>query len=369
MNFDIVDVLTDPRLSNIPAPDPSPPPSARAKRQLSETPHKYWGWEILGAVAAWGHLTPKLLSVLCPAVKPEKIEETLALLWEAGCLRRHRDCPVCENIVIWSLRAGPSLTKAVASQPPKHQQGFFGEPLSENLDTTNYCPPPLLCKHDFAASELAFRLSQSLEEGWIVGARDSRCSALLRMPKPERNDTAWRAKRKSDSIERWADLTYIRKRDGLRVAIEVTVSQNRSQLASKARWWGVCISERGGPDSAGLRVVILDPPGKKNAPKAVADAFPASSGFGGGHREAALDGVLTAKWEEWVNGQLTPAAENGWKAYKHPSAGRSEDVRLTDLEGSDPRWAHGISEAVRRRQLKGVFACSPVAAKSEPDAI
>ena len=364
MNEDAIDVLTDPRLSNIPAPDAPPTPDPASQKLLQETPQKYYVWELLGSIAAWGHASPKTLAHLCPEIPYAQIEPTLELMWQAGLLRRHQDCPKCQDITVWALRAGGSLKKNLQGQRELHRQGFFGELETEDLSTTDYCPPPPLCKHDLAASELAYRLACFLPEGWILGARDSRWSSLLRLPKPDRMDsTAFRQVNKTTLVERWGDLTYIRESDGLRILVEVTVSQNRSQLASKARWWGVSIAERGGPVKAGLRVVILDAPGKDIARHAVADAFPHDEGWEGKYYELGLPGVLTANWSDWISGEFTPAQTNGWIAYEHTGK-RPARVNLLELDGGDPRWAVGIAENVRRRRLKGVF-CSPIRGSQE----
>lgn len=348
------DPMTDLRLVNIPAPDPSPKPDRNAEKHLQNAPYKYYMWEYLGAIAAWGHISSEILDVLSSKVPEEHREETLELMWRAGYLRRYTDCPSCRSIQIWSLKAGQPLSRAVNTQPFSHQQGFYGLLDIEDESPTGLGPPEALAKHDLAAAELACRLSECLPPGWILGARDSKCSALLRLPKPARRDTAWRQERKKDCIERWADLVYVRKSDGLRIAIEVTYKQNKHQLAGKARWWGVSIAERGGYEKAGLRVVILDPPGKSIAEQGILAAFPGEHGWDK-YREDAHGSVLCAKWEEWVDGGITPAGENGWLAYQPHSGKKKTSVRLVSLEGSGPEWAEGVKEAVDSKKVKGVF--------------
>lgn len=352
-----LDPLTDRRLANIPDPDADPTPNRRAQKTVRETtPTKYYAREILGAVAAWGHLPSPLVASICDRIPPEAVEETLALLWQAGALRRYVDCPNCEEIVIWSLRASHSLKRIVAESPWRHQVGFFGTD-PEDLSTTDYVASPKLSKHDTAAAAAAFRLSKVLPEGWIFGARDARWSLLLRFPIPQIGATAFRRGSRTGQIERWADFVYVRADGKMRVAVEVTVSQNRSQLAGKARWWGVSIAERGGASKAGLKVVILDAPGKQLAGKAIVSAFPESSGWDMGRRTAALEGVLSANWEDWISGVSTPAAENGWLAYQHENARKKHPVRLASDSFDVGGWADGASWAWENKLLKGAIRC------------
>jgi len=352
-----VDPLTDPRLANIPEPEPDPTPNRKAFKAVTATaPLRYYAWEVLGAVAAWGHLPEALLPSLCDRVPAAEIAPTLETLRAAGALRRFVDCPKCREVAIWSLRPSHALRKIVSSAPAKHRMGFYGGPES-GLTTTDFCALPKLVKHDTAAAVLASRLAGVLPAGWIFGARDARWSRLLRFPAPRVGETAFRQSSKTGRIERWADLVYVSE-TGARVAVEVTVSQNRSQLASKARWWGVSISERGGARLAGLTVVILDRPGRDIAGKAVCDAFPQSAGWDKGYRKHALECVLSASWEEWVSGAATPAGENGWRAYRHVTTRRKEPVRLAELNVSGDRlWAEGPRQVAAGRQLKGIFRC------------
>jgi len=356
-----VDPLSDPRLVNIPAPDPDPSPNRRLlKSVLETTPLRYYAWEILGAVAAWGHLSTPLAAAVCPRVPPDRVAETLGTLHSAGCLRRFTDCPTCRGIEIWSLRPSAALKKTVAAAPARHQAGFYGQQPGPSLTPTDLSALPKLAKHDLAAAALAERLSAVLPAGWIFGARDARWSTLLRFPAPQIGASAFRQASRTGQIERWADFVYV-SADGLnRVAVEVTVSQNRSQLARKARWWGVSIAERGGPAFAGLRVVLLDAPGKNHASGAIGDAFPTSAGWDKGYRKHALNGVLSAGWEEWIDGPHTPAGENGWRAYQHQTAKRKHPLALAiPPAGCVGGYADGPAWAVSQKLLKGVFTCQP----------
>lgn len=359
-----IDPLTDPRLVNIPAPEPDPTPNRRhLKNLLTVAPLKYWAWETLGAVAAWGHLSTPLTAAACPRVPPEAVPEMLETLHSAGCLRRFTDCPKCREVDIWSLRPSHALKKLVSAAPARHQTGFYGRPPDPGLTPTDLVSAPKLAKHDLAAATLAGRLSKVLPAGWIFGARDARWSTLLRFPPPRVGATAFRQASQTGHVERWADLVYVSADGRNRVAVEVTVSNNRPQLARKARWWGVSIAERGGPGVAGLRVVILDAPGKTRAGTAICDAFPQSAGWDKGYRRYALEGVLSAGWGEWVDGPHTPAGENGWRAYQHTTPKTKHPLRLADPPaGAVGGYADGPGDAVSRKLVKGVFACGPGAA-------
>lgn len=359
MSWD-VDPLTDLRLVNIPAPDGDPKPNRRKQKNVLEvTPLKYYAWEVLGAVAAWGHLSTHLVGALCPLVPPDAVPEVLETLRDAGCLRRYVDCPKCREINIWSLRPSHALKATIASAPLRHQIGFFGR-SPEGITPTDLSALSKLAKHDLAAAALGERLAEVLPPGWVFGARDARWSALLRFPAPQIGMTAFRQASRTGQIERWADLLYV-SADGLsRVAVEVTVSQNRPQLARKARWWGVSIAERGGTGFAGLRVVILDAPGRDYAGNAIRDAFPKSAGWDKGYRRYALEGgVLSGKWEEWVDGPHTPASENGWRAYQHLTSQKTPLKLVTPPSDSIGGWADGVKWAMGKKLLKGVFLAGP----------
>lgn len=348
-----VDPLLDPRLVNIPSPEPDPKPdSNKQKWFLNDTPLKYYAWEMLGSIAAWGHVPNDLIPDVCPRVPQKSIEEVVVGLWECGALRRYLDCPTCEGLEIWSLRQSHFLQKIVASSPLNFQIGFFGcDP--EGRNTTNYVPPEKLVKHDVAAVSVAVRLSKMLPAGWILGARDARWSTLLRFPSPKIGATAFRDSSRTGQIERWADWVYVSEAGDNRVAVEVTVSQSAGQLARKARWWGVSIAQRGGAAQSGLRVVLLNPPKKDIAGVGIMKAFPQHSGRDSGWRRDALEGVLSASWEDWMS---APASGGGWLAWQHETVSKKKSVPLGS--GLDTwGWNVGVQWANDNRLLKGAVRC------------
>lgn len=356
-----VDPLADPRLINIPVPLPDPTPNKKSFKTVHElSPIKHYAMEILSAISGWGHLSTPLVRSICPRISSQDIDETLDTLYTAGILRKYVDCLKCKEIEIWALRPSQALKKVVASASEKSQIGFFGS-MPDNKNPTDYCALPKLAKHDLAAAALAERLASVLPAGWIFGARDAQWSTLLRYPTPKIGATAFRQTAKTGQIQRWADFVYVKADGTLRVAVEVTVTQNKTQLAGKARWWGVSIAARGGYDKAGLYVVILDAPGKDYAGKSIASAFPASSGWDRGYRSLGMEAVLSAKWEEWVKDDMTPAGENGWRAYQHTTASKKK-VLLTGQESfpTTNGWDIGPRYYTENKMLKGFI---PVASE------
>lgn len=350
------DPLTDIRLVNTPAHDPdhiSDKEAKRCREELAITPAVHYTREILTSIAAWGHVTEEQIQVLCPKIPPEVLSEIVPALHVAGYTRTHTDCPTCREIVIVSLRNSQALGRLVDGWGETHKKAFYGEQPSSETAPAILCPPPQLSKHNAAATELACRLGAFLPAGWILGARDAKCSAMLRMPLAAKRDSMWRRGGTSAFVEKWADLVYVRESDGLRIAVEVTVTQGRGQLAAKARWWGASIAARGGPEQAGLRVVLLSPPGRNVAEKGIEDAFPASARQDDPEkRMLALSGVLSANWDEWVDGDKTPSAEAGWPAYEHTGR-KKKRIRLSDLDGGDSRWAEGVKSSWEKKELKG----------------
>ena len=350
------DPLTDKRLVLIPPPDPDIPISRKAQRQLLSSHHsKVIAWDILSGLAAWGHMTTEQIEHMYHAVSVVNIRKSLELLNASGAIRKHTDCPNCNEITIWGLRPSKFLTKIIALASEDKKTAFFGQPTLNVTSLASFCSPPKIAKHDIAAVEIACRLSDFLEEGWILGSRDARCSSLLRYTPPEINRARWERISDVRNLERWGDVLYVRKKDGLRICIEVTVTQNKTQLANKARWWGVSIAERGGAEKAGLYVVLLDPPGKSVVQDGLKKAFPSEATWDEDYREAAFESVLFAKWEEWIYGKKTPGQANGLLSYKHNIRGKPDSVRLTDLCGSDKRWASGVEQSIENKTLKGFF--------------
>lgn len=351
------DPLTDKRLVLIPPPDPDIHISRKSQRQLLlSNQHKNIAWDILAGLAAWGHMTTEQIErMYLNFFSSKNIIDTLNMLHESGAIRKHTDCPTCQEITIWGLRPSKFLTKIISLAPEARKTAFFGQPTLNVQSLASFCSPPKIAKHDIAATEIACRLADFMEEGWILGSRDARCSSLLRYTPPETNTTRWERIADVRNLERWGDVLYIRKRDGLRVCVEVTVTQNKTQLANKARWWGVSIAERGGPQAAGLYVVLLDPPGKSVVQDGLKKAFPAEASWDSDYREVAFESVLLAKWEEWIFGEKTPASANGLLAYRNNIRGKPDSVRIADLAGSGKKWVAGVENAIESKHLKGVF--------------
>ncbi|GAB3176027.1 hypothetical protein GCM10027059_50260 [Myceligenerans halotolerans] len=158
-------------------------------------------------------------------------------------------------------------------------------------------------RHNILATELGLRVAELCDIGTVLGEKLSTLDLLLQLPP---GATTPRSRAQS------ADLTIVR-RDGLRIAVEITASANRN-LRRKVERWARTLS-RNPLAASGLVVlfVVCPPPqpegdvvrGGRSQPvlnAVLREVAAAARRFPGTATDRVAARIAVARWQEWFPG-------------------------------------------------------------------
>ncbi len=179
-------------------------------------------------------------------------------------------------------------------------------------------------RHNLIATELGLRVAEFCRVGTVLGEKLSSVDALAY--------TGWGVTPSTADSQRAADLTIVRK-DGLRIAVEITASQGKTLDAKIARWAALLARRRFADSGLVVLFVVAGRPESSNHTTAAVmksvrhNISTAARLHPGPATDRTADRMMVVSWSDWFpeRGQATDgfvplrvvratgSAENPWK--------------------------------------------------------